>query len=470
MVRAGTHRPEGAMRRSPLLAMIVGLGLSAIAGAEDWPQFRGPRGDGTSTAAGLPIAWDKTRNIRWQTAVPGLGRSSPVIVGDRIWLTVADDAPAPAEQALAKLLESPDAARMYVAARVTLKLVCLDRADGRIVSTTTLFELANPDPIHKLNSFATPTPVVEDGRIYCDFGSSGTACVDASNLRVLWTQQRLTCEHLLGAGSSPALCGDRLIVVRDGCDAQYVAALEKSTGKVAWKTKRPPVDVESRYEKKSYSTPLVVECGGRKQAVIPGPHWVCGYDPATGRELWRIRHGRGFSLAPRPVYGNGLVYVCTGCMAPELWAIRLDGRGDVTETHVAWRSKHSVPMMSSPLLVGREIYFVSDEGVVSCLNAIDGKLLWRQRIGGNQLASPLFAEGRLYFFDFDGKATVLAAGTTYAKLAENQLEGPLVATPAVAGDAIYLRTDSRLYCIAHRGGGARMSEKRKTVDQRHEKP
>jgi outer membrane protein assembly factor BamB len=442
---------ENAMRYSSLLAIALGLARPTSATAEDWPQFRGPRGDGTSTAAGLPTTWSKTKNIRWQTAIPGRGRSSPVIVGDRVWLTAADDSPAPAEEALAKILAAPDFAQMYVARDVTLKLVSLDRADGRIASVTKLFDIVGPDPIHRLNSFATPTPVVDKGRIYCDFGSPGTACVDAATQRVLWTQRQLTCEHWLGAASSPALCGDRLIVVRDGCDTQYVAALDTATGRVAWKTARPPIDVQSRYEKKSYSSPLVVAVGGQTQAVIPGSHWVCSYDPATGRELWRVRHGRGFSLAPSPVAGNGLVYICTGCNAPELWAIRPDGNGDVTETHVAWRAKSSVPMMSSPLLVGREIFYVSDNGVVSCLDARDGKLLWRQRIGGDQLASPLFGDGRLYFFDFEGRATVLAAGSKYAKLAENALDGPLAATPAIAGRAIYLRTDSHLYRIAEAG-------------------
>jgi hypothetical protein len=223
--------------------------------------------------------------------------------------------------------------------------------------------------------------------------------------------------------------------------------LDKNTGKTVWKTDRPPMETDSRYEKKAYATPLVVEAGGRTQIIVPGAQWVCSYDPGTGSEIWRVRHGKGFSLAPSPVYGHGLVYVSTGCHVAELWAIRVDGHGDASDTHVAWRGKGQIPLMSSPILMGNEVYCVSDGGIVSCFDAASGKLHWRERIGGNHLASPLGAGGKLYFFSWEGKTTVLLPGKKFTRLAENQLEGPLVATPAVAGSAIYLRTDAHLYCI-----------------------
>ena len=304
----------------------------------------------------------------------------------------------------------------------------------------------DPDPVHRLNSYATPTPVAEPGRVYCDFGAYGTACVDAAGGQVLW-KSLMPAENLLGPGSSPVLFKDWLILVRDGSDAQYVAGLDKTSGKTVWKTDRPPCRPTPATKRKptrrrSWSSPAAAA-----QIVVPGAQWVCSYDPATGRELWRVRHGKGFSSAPMPVYGHGMVYVCTGCNVAELWAIRVDGHGDVSQTHVAWKAKGPIPLMSSPILVGGELYCVSDAGIVSCFDAASGKLHWRERIGGNYLASPLYADGKLYFSNWEGKTTVLEPGRKFNRLAENQLEGPLAATPAIADSAIYLRTDTHLYCI-----------------------
>jgi len=429
---------------TPLL--LAAVALPGAAPAEDWPQFRGPRGDGVSSAAGLPAEWSPTLNVRWKVRTPGRGRSSPVVLGDRIWMTAADETPASPEEVALRLADLPEPGQLYVARRVSLRALCLDRVSGKLLYDVELFGVENPDPIHRLNGYATPTPAVEPGRVYCDFGTYGTACIDAATGRVVW-KTRLPAEHVLGPGSSPVLVKDLLVLVRDGCDAQYVAALDKGTGKVLWRTDRPPMQTETRYEKKAYSTPLVVEAGGRVQIVAPGAQWVCSYDPADGREIWRVRHGRGFSLAPSAVYGHGMVYVATGCNVAELWAIRVDGGGDVTRTHVAWRAKGQIPLMSSPVLAGKELYCVSDDGIVSCFDAAGGKVHWRERIGGNHLASPLYADGKLYFFNWEGRTTVLKPGTEFVRLADNPLEGPLAATPAVAGRAIFLRTDAHLYCV-----------------------
>jgi outer membrane protein assembly factor BamB len=415
--------------------------------AEDWPQFRGPRGDGTSRARGLPLTWNQTQHVVWKTLTPGRGHSSPVLCGDRIWLTAADDAPATPEARAARLRNHPDAAQVYLADDVLFRLLCLDRLSGRIIYDVELFHATNPDPVHRLNTFATPTPTVEDGFVYCDFGTFGTACVVAETGRIVW-RAGLPVEHGLGPASSPVLCGKWLLLVRDGADAQYVAALNKQTGELRWKTARPPMEADTPYEKKAYSTPLVVESAGQRQAIVPGAQWVCSYDPETGTELWRIRHGKGFSVAPRPVAGHGMAYISTGCNQAELLALRIDGRGDVTDTHIVWRAKGPVPTMSSPLLVGDEVYCVSDQGIASCWDARRGKLHWRRRIGGTHLASPIHAEGRLYFFSWEGKTTVLRAGREYIPLAENELEGHVAATPAVASGGLVIRTDRFLYYVA----------------------
>jgi outer membrane protein assembly factor BamB len=241
-----------------------------------------------------------------------------------------------------------------------------------------------------------------------------------------------------------------MIVVRDGCDAQFVAGLDKRSGQTAWRTSRPPVNAELPVLKKSFSTPLVIEVEGEPQVVTIGPHWVVAYEPATGREIWRVRHGTGYSIAPRPVYGHGLVYVCTGGYVADLLAVRVNGQGDVSQTHVAWKATQQIPLMASPLLVGRELYLVSDNGIASCLDAISGKVHWRERLGGNYAASPFFADGRIYFVSREGKTTVLKPGTQFLRLAENRLQAAVIATPAVSDRAIFLRSDTHLYRIQQR--------------------
>ncbi len=410
----------------PLIPLVLSIAAGAGAAA-DWPQFRGPTGDGISDARGLPLTWGETENIAWKAEVPGLGRSSPVVLGDRIWMTTAVKGPGDA---------------------VSLDAVCLDRSSGRLIYRAQVFSIDRPEPVHWLNSHATPTPIAEPGRLYCDFGAPGTAALDADTGRVLW-KGRWPVDHQLGAGSSPALHREWLYLVRDGCDVQYVAAVEKATGCLAWKTDRPAIQAEGP-AKKSFSTPLVIEVGGQSQVVVPGPHWIVSYEPETGKEVWKVRHGKGYSIAPRPVAGRGMVYFTTGDYVAELWAVRLDGRGDVTGTHVAWKASGQVPLMASPLLVAGELYTVSDNGIVSCLDAESGRLIWRERIGGNFCASPAFADGRIHLFDRDGKATLLGPGRRFERLAENRLEGTVIASPAFTESAIFLRTDTHLYCLRGR--------------------
>lgn len=412
-----------------MILLLVAAMAGPAKAADDWPQFRGPTGDGVAQANGLPLAWSETRNVRWKTPIPGLGRSSPVVLGDRIWLTTGVERPA---------ANPPNG--------LSLGVVCLDRATGKLVYQREVLAIDKPEPIHPLSSHATPTPVAEPGRLYCDFGNYGTACVDSASGKTLW-KARLPVEHQLGPASSPAVWKDWLFVVRDGCDVQYVAALDKHSGGPAWRTDRPPVVADQAVLKKSFSTPLVIESGGRTQVVIQGPHWAVSYDPPTGKELWRVRHGTGYSIAPRPVFGHGMVYVCTGGYVADLLAIRVDGQGDVTGTHVAWKATSQVPLMSSPLLAGVDLYFVADAGVLTCLDALTGRLRWRERLGGNYAASPTLADGRIYLFSREGKALILRPGPRFEKLAENQLAATIFATPAFVGNAIYLRSDTHLYCL-----------------------
>jgi outer membrane protein assembly factor BamB len=424
--------------RFSLFALFGSILANAVAGVEpDWPQFRGPRGDGSSLATHVPLHWSETNNIAWKVSIPSRGRSSPVVIRDRIWLTLA------VERGVVRTNIGPD--DMQIAEHVSLEAVCLDGANGRTLWRTKLFPVDKPDPVHWFNSWATPTSTVEPGRLYCDFGTYGTACLDSQTGKILW-KTRLPLDHQVGPGSSPILYKHLLVLVRDGRDAQYVTALDKQTGKEVWKTDRPPINVSSLNLKKSFVTPLLVNGAGRTQLISPGAHWVVSYDPATGKEFWRARHGTGFSIGSGPVFGDGVAYFSTGSTKPQLCAFRADGEGDVT-TNLIWKITRQAPVMSSLVMLGNELYWTSDDGLATCADVRTGDPHWQERQNQRHFASPLLAEGRIYFFGNEGKCTVVKADKKFEKLAENQLEGTVVATPAIVDGAIFLRTDTHLYRI-----------------------
>ena len=426
------------MRLCPTVLLAAILAAGHADAGQDWPQFRGPHGDGTSAARNVPLTWSESNNIAWKVAVPGRGRSSPVVIGDRVWLTTA------LEQGVIRTnIKSDD---MQTAEHVTLQAVGLDAKQGKELWRTTLFEVDKPAPVHWLNSWATPSPVIEKGQLYCDFGTFGTACLDARDGKILW-QTCLPLDHQVGPGSSPVLWRDLLVLVRDGRDAQYVAALDTQTGRTVWKTDRPPIDTSKGDLKKCFTTPLLIASGKGTQLLSPGARWVVSYDPDTGKELWRQRHGEGFSIGSCPVFSHGLAIFSTGCMRPQFLAVNIDGTGEIPATNVVWRITQQVPVMSSPVVSGEEMYWVSDDGMASCADPRTGEIYWQKRAGGRTFASPLYAEGRVYFFAQDGKTTVIRAGRQFEKLAENQLQGPVVATPAIVDGTIYLRTDTHLYRI-----------------------
>jgi len=392
-------------------------------------------------ATNVPLTWSPTNNIAWKIAVPGRGRSSPVVLKDRIFMTAA------MERGVQRTNIGSD--EMQTAEHVALEAVCLAEENGETLWRTSLFEIDKPDPVHWYNSWATPTPVAEPGRVYCDFGTMGTACLDAKTGKILW-QTRLPLDHQVGPGSSLVIWKNLLILVRDGRDAQYITALDKQTGQKVWRADRPPIEAGSGNLKKSFVTPLVVTDSSRAQLISPCAHWLVSYDPLTGNELWRVRHGEGFSIGSCPVFSRGLAIFSTGCFKPQFLAVRVDGQGDVTTTHIAWKTMKQVPVMSSPVIAGDEMYWVSDEGMATCAQVQTGEIFWQERLNGLHLASPLLADGRVYFFGKEGKTTVVKAGKTFTKLAENQLEGPLIATPAILDRTVLVRTDSYLYKVGNR--------------------
>lgn len=422
--------------------------ISTAAAQETWPQFRGPAADGHADAANIPLTWSEDQNMVWKTAIPGRGHSSPVVVGHQIWLTTAIDVPLTPEEQKKRLAAVKNPNGLAIADNVSLVALCVDTQSGKIVQQIELFSIPSPEPIHALNSYASPTPIIADGKVYFHFGTYGTAAVDAASGQILWKNDSLKTDHQNGPGSSPALWKDLLLLHFDGIDTQYVVALDKSSGALKWRTDRAGKLEERVDMKKAYCTPTVFHDGQKVQMISPGATWVYSYDPATGDELWRANYGKtGFSTVPRPIIGHGMTYICTSYMESRLLAIRYDGRGDVTKSHIAWTYEKQVPKKPSLLLVGDEIYFVSDSGVVACLDAKTGQEHYRERLGGQYSASPLYANGRIYYFSQEGKTTVIKPGTKYEVLATHEMGDGYMASPAVIGRTVYLRSFSHLYRI-----------------------
>ena len=412
--------------------------LAPTMSAGDWPEFRGSWGNGLASipgspkSIGLPLNWGETENVKWKTPVPHRGWSTPVVMNDQVWLTTAT-------------LEGND-----------FFVVCVDANSGVIRLNEMLFHADNPEPLgNPLNSYASPTPVIESGRVYVNFGSYGTACLDTNTFELLWKRSDLRCRHFRGPGSSLILFKNLLILTMDGVDVQYLVALDKATGRTVWKTDRTAEwndldsDGKPRGEgdlRKAYSTPLLIDVDGNKQMISVGAKAVYGYDPADGRELWKIPN-RGYSGAARPVYGDGIVYMISRFGKTEMLAIRVEGSGDVTDTDIVWKTGRNIPRTPSPLLIDGMLFMVNDTGTVTCLEALTGRQIWNQRIPGDYAASLLYADGHIYCFNRDGKTTVFKAAREYEILATNTLDSGFMASPAVSGKALILRTMTHLYRI-----------------------
>lgn len=422
--------------------------------AQDWLQFRGPSGDGVAAGVkSLPERWGGFEGPAWQAEIPGSGWSSPIVVAGRIWLTSAEQTALDAKARERKLATNPILTPDFQThASVTLLAIEVDAVGGKILRKLELFTVADPKPIHAQNTYASPTPVCDGERLYCHFGSLGTVCLEMKSGEVLW-KKVLPVDDITGPGGSPVLWKHNLIFACDGADQQFVIALHKLTGEEAWRTSRPPIDADDDKLRRAFSTPLVISHAGKEQLIVPGAQWVCSYEPASGQELWRASFGAGHAVVPRPVFKDGLVYICTGFMKPELWAIKVDGSGDVTDSHVVWTHDKQVPEISSPLVSGNEVYFVSSKGVATCLDAKTGEPIWQHRLGGNFAASPLLADGKLYFTSQEGMTTVLRPGREFQELARNQHFGQTLASLAVAGDALLVRTQSQLFCLRKQAKG-----------------
>jgi outer membrane protein assembly factor BamB len=411
------------MIRTKTLLIVATLLLNS-AQASDWPQFRGPTGDGISTASNVPLEWSASDHVAWKESIPGVGWSSPVLSNGKLYLTTA-------------VTKADDT--------TTLQVLAVDASTGHIDWTADVFQPTKETAkeMHSKNSLASPTPIVDGDRLYVHFGHLGTAALDLKG-NVLWRQTALGYHPRHGNGGSPVIAGDSLVFSCDASENPFVVALDRGTGEVRWK-----VDRNTNAAKKfSFSTPTLIDVDGQKQVISPGSGFVAAYDPANGRELWRVRYGEGYSVVPRPVFAGGILFVASGFDRPILYAINPKGaKGDATETNVLWQHEKGAPLTPSVLVVGDELYMVSDNGVATCLDAKTGNVHWTKRLGGDFSASPIFAEGRIYFQNEAGLTTVIKAANEFESLATNDLEERTLASPLATDGALILRTENNLWRI-----------------------
>jgi outer membrane protein assembly factor BamB len=404
------------------------------AASTDWPEFRGPTGDGQVSATGLPLRWSETNNVRWKSEIPLRGWSTPVVMGGQVWMTSA----------------TVDGHDFYA--------ICVDAETGEIIYNEKVFHCENPEPLGNgaaMNCYATPSPAIEPGRVFVHYGSYGTACLNTATGKVIWKRDDLPCRHYHGPASSLVLYRNLLILTMDGVNVQYLAALDKHTGQTIWKTDRSVAwndenttdrMVKDGDRRKAHSTPLIVTAAGKPQLLSVGAKAAYSYDPLTGKELWKVQFD-DWSAAPRPIYDQGLAFIVTGLVKAELWAVKPNGSGDVTSTNIVWKLKTHVGKYSSPLIVDGLIYTAADESFITCLEAATGQVVWTERVGGNFEASPIYADGRLYFFNQQGVTTVLKPGRTCDILATNSLDDGFMASPAVSGKSLFLRAKTHLYRV-----------------------
>ena len=393
---------------------------------EQWSQFRGHYGNGIIKSTSAPINWSDNTNIDWKTPIHDRGWSSPVIWNDQIWMTTA----------------TKEGNKMYA--------ICVNKLSGKIEHDIHVFDVKSPQAITNENTYASPTPVVEEGRVYVHFGTYGTACISTKDGQILWKRRDLNCDHEIGAGpaSSPFIYNNFLIFNVDGRDVQYVIALNKETGQTAWKTNRSVdfSDVQVN-QRKAYGTPFIIPRGNSNQMVSIGAKGVYSYDPENGKELWKAEH-RGWSIAPRPVYGEGLVFTMIDRDRPEMWAINPNGSGDITETHIEWKETKRMPPRASPIIIKGLLFVVDRNGYISCIEAKTGKSIWQKRMKGRFSASPILANNLIYFFNEDTVCTIIKPTRELDIVTENKLSSDkLMATPAFDENSIYIRTENNLYRI-----------------------
>lgn len=396
---------------------------STTGSTDNWPEFRGSNGIGIVEDADLPAEFGEDQNVVWKTPIHGWAHSSPVVWGDQVWVSTATE----------------DGLKMSA--------LCVDAASGKVVHDLLLFENESVSPDqHAANSFASPTPTIEEGRVYVHFGHYGTACLDTKSGKPVWSRRDIEVDEYRGPASSPIIFEDLLIFDCDGVDRQFVIALNKKTGKTVWKTDRNiDYGTEVGDYKKAYGTPSVFEIDGHTELVAPAAVETIAYDPRSGKELWRVKHG-WMNAAARPLYSHGLVLIAAGKDDTSIVAVK-PGSGDLTAEGVVWKSGKSVAQKPSPLVIGDLLFMIADNGVASCRDVATGEIRWIERLGGEFWASPVSDGEKIFCFAKDGSAPVFAAAAEFKLLAENKFEEGFHSTPAIAHNAMFVRTRNHLYRV-----------------------
>ncbi len=397
----------------------------------NWTHFRGSNLDGHAQVSKAPLHWSDTTNVVWKAKVKGLGWSSPVVYGNQIWLTSA----------------ATDGKEFYT--------LCYDLKTGKLLDEKTIFTAEDPQRIHGTNSYATPTPCIEEGFVYVHYGSFGTACINTNNFEIVWKREDMPCDHMQGPASSLLLYKNLLIVHLEGTQDPYVAALNKKTGETVWKSVRPK-EIYDKLEpvyRKSYQTPLVVNVNGRDLLISNSSFMCFAHDVNTGEVIWTVEYGYD-STVSMPLYWDGLVYVNSGWIFLDNkpyftreYAIDPTGKGDVTKTHVKWIYEDEVPQIPTPVIVDGKMYMVHDRGMVSCIDAKTAKVVWKHELKGNFNSSPVYAAGNIYFFSVKGDCTIIKPGDSFEIVAENKIGETVKAVPAFVDDIMILRTEKNLYLI-----------------------
>jgi outer membrane protein assembly factor BamB len=431
------------MRISIVLAPFV----QGAAAAEDWPQWRGASGTGASTETGLPATWSDSQNIAWKAPLRGTGVSSPIVRGDRLYVTSQGGQGASRRgPRLGQGGDASDAERSLAASGtnrgVTFFIEALDRASGRRVWTYELPAEGDVPSVHDKHNLASASPVVDGERVYAIFGTGQVVAVDARGTQV-WTRN-LAKEYGAfdinwGHGSSPLVHGNALFLVCYHESAAYLLAVDTKTGRTLWKVDRPKGVT-------SYSTPAIVPAAQGDELIVNSSVGIEAYDPATGRQLWHFTEPNSFPI-PVAMHNDGLIYLSRGYRSGPYAAIRPGGRGDIAKTHVVWHVPTGAPYISSLVHYDGLLYMAGDVGVITCIDAKTGQSVWRERLGGIYTASPVAADGKIYMPSESGETLVLRAGRTPQVLSRNRISGRILASPAIAGGRIFFRTDNEIVAI-----------------------
>ena len=412
------------------LILLISL-ISCSSKSQNWTHFRGSNMNGHAEVKTAPLSWSDTENVVWKVPVKGLGYSTPVVYENQIWLTSATE----------------DGTEFFS--------YCFDLETGALLNENTIFKSEEPQHIHSTNSYATPTPCIEEGFVYVNYGNFGTACINIDNFEVVWKREDMPCKHMQGPASSLILHKNILIVHLEGTEDPYVAALNKTTGETIWKSVRPAeiYDPLEPVFRKSFQTPIVIEVNGQEQLISNSAFMCFAHDVNTGEVIWTIEYGFD-STVSQPLFYDGLVYVNSGWIFKDndpfftrQFAVDPTGKGDVTKTHIKWMYEDEVPQIPTPVIVDDKMYMVHDRGMVTCLDVKTAEVIWKEKLKGNFNASPIYAAGNIYFFNVKGENTIIKPGDSFQKVAENKINGMVKAMPVFVNNKMILRTEKFLYLI-----------------------